>query len=55
MHKCASGSSFCISKDVSVTIDALSGNLSKETDSIKDKVASRFSLNGNSVVDPASF
>ena len=45
MHKWASGSSVCISKDISVTIDALSENSSQESDFIIDKIAPRFSVN----------
>ena len=43
-YEWASGFSFCILEDASVTIGALSRDLSKESDSAKDKTTWRSSI-----------
>lgn len=55
VHESDSDSSFCISEHVSVTIDALSGESSKESDSVKEQVASKPLPDRKSVLDPAIF
>ena len=44
-----------LSEDVSATTDAPSGDLSKESDFSKDKIASRFSPNRKSLLHPTIF